>query len=105
MPQPSSSLMVHVLFLPRLRCRGRALLCRSRRPVGERPRAEMMDKEVAAAGKRVAGLSGLGAQDIRIEQAQVGPRFQRPNARQHLTLEQQTEAAQALDLQPVSLVL
>ena len=43
------------------------------RTVGERPCAEMVNEEIPAATKRIAGLPGLGAQDVGVKQAQIGP--------------------------------
>jgi len=45
----------------------------ARRTVGEGARAEMVDEQIAAAGQGEAGLAGLGAEDVGVEQAQVGP--------------------------------
>ena len=36
----------------------------------------MMHEAIAAARQRESRLPGLGAQDVGIEQAQIGPRFQ-----------------------------
>ena len=44
-----------------------------RRSMGKRPRAEVVDEQIAAAGEGEVGLAGLDAQDVGVEQGQVGP--------------------------------
>jgi hypothetical protein len=76
--------------------------------MGKNPAAKMVDVQIARTHERVAGLPRLVAEDIRIEQPQVGPFAQRPRGRdlaQDLTLEQEAEAAQPFDLHPLAAVL
>jgi hypothetical protein len=47
-----------------------------RRPVCKRPRPEMMHEAIAGPRQRESDLPGFGAQDVGIEQAQIGPRLQ-----------------------------
>jgi hypothetical protein len=61
-------------------------------------------EQVAAHRKAVPRLSRLQAQHVGVEQAQP-LLVQRPDAVKHRALEQQAEAAQALGLQPLALVL
>ena len=42
----------------------------------KRPRAEMMHEAISGTRQRESCLPSLRAQDIRIEQAQIGPRLQ-----------------------------
>ena len=42
-----------------------------RRRVHERPRAEVVHEDISAHAESEAGLAGLGAQDVRVEQAQI----------------------------------
>src|SRR5262249_55039490 len=62
----------------------------------------MVNEEIATAGKAISGLTCLDAQDIRIEQAKIGPFFEinDSDALNHFTLQQQTESTQPFRLHP-----
>ena len=74
--------------------------------MGERPGAEVVDEEVAANGELEAGLTGLGAEDVGVEETHVGPFFKLPlicDAAQNFALKQETEAAETLGFEPFAL--
>src|SRR6266404_6219237 len=80
---------------------------RRRRPVGEGSRPEMVDEKVAADRQRKAGLTGLRAQNVRVEQAQVGPFVELAligYAPQHFALDQQAKASETLRFHPFPFV-
>jgi hypothetical protein len=55
----------------------------------------MMHEKVSAHRQRVTKLADLGTQNIRVEQAQVGPRVEgRADLVQYAALDQQAEPAQ-----------
>jgi hypothetical protein len=55
------------------------------------------DEQVAAAGEGEAGLAGLHAQDVGVEEGEVGPFVEGGEADffQHLPLDEDAEAAEA----------
>ena len=80
------------------------------RACGDRVRAglglaaagEIVEEQVFAAGKGIAGLPQLQAEGIRVKDVQARLRFQRADLVQELALDQQAEAAQVIDFQPLA---
>src|SRR5260370_41873476 len=65
----------------------------------------MVQKQIPAARQRESRLAGLGAQEIGVEQGQVGRLTQMANALEHLALDQQAKAPEPFDLDPLALMV
>jgi hypothetical protein len=72
----------------------------------KRPCPEMMHEAIPATTQCEPRLAGLVAQDVGIEQAQIGPRLQfDADLGQHLAFEQEAKPAQPIHRHPLSLVV
>ena len=73
----------------------------------KRPRAKVVNEQIPATRQREPRLPRFHAQDVRVEQAQIGPLFEvhQTDRLQDVTLQKQAEARQPVHFNPLAFAL